>query len=102
MSGVLVMETAQLASHAFDGLPQLVRRPLHELVQLVARVKEAIDDMRRQLLEVATLTLRVLDGVALHSTRMRARSQMEVVFGPLTVSLATGVVLARDGSEIPV
>ena len=101
LSGVLVMETAQMASHVFDGVPQLVRGPVLELVQLIRQVKEAAADMRRQLVEVATLALRVLDGVALQATQMRARSQVEMVFGRLTVSFASGLNLAKEGSGVP-
>ena len=101
LSGVLVMEITQMASHAFDGIPLSVRRPVLDFMQLVRRVKEAADDMKRQLVEVATLALRVLDGVTLQATQIRTRSQVEVIFGRLTVSLASGVNLAKDGSGVP-
>lgn len=90
------METVRVASHAFGGLSQLVRGPALEFAQLVRRVIAVAEDMRRQLWEVATLMLRVLDGVALQATQIRARSQVEAVFGPLTVSLASGVILAKE------
>lgn len=101
LSGVLVMEITQVASRAFGGIPLLVRRPVLDFMQLVRRVKEAADDMRRQLVEVATLAFRVLDGVTLQATQIRTRSQVEVIFGRLTVSLASGVNLAKDGSGVP-
>jgi hypothetical protein len=88
------------ASHAFDGIAQLVRRPILEFTQLVRRVKEATEDMRRHLREIATLVMRVLDGVSLQMTRMRARSEVEVVYGPLLVSITSGVILAKERNGI--
>lgn len=95
------METAQLESHPLDGVARLVWRPVQKIAQLVRQLREAAEQMGCQMREIAQLVLRAVDGVALHATRVRARSQVEMMFGPLTVSVASGLILARPGGEVP-
>ncbi|MGH3797299.1 MAG: hypothetical protein ACRDSP_20690 [Pseudonocardiaceae bacterium] len=85
-------------SHPLDEVPRVVWRPVHKVVQFVRQVRDAVSHVADQMREVAQLMLRILDGVTLQMTRMRTHSQMEIVFGPLTWSIASGVVIARPGS----
>ncbi|MGH3907676.1 MAG: hypothetical protein ACRDTE_26375 [Pseudonocardiaceae bacterium] len=91
------METAQLEWNPLDGVARLVWRPVQKVAELARQLQEAAEQVGRQIREVAQLVLRAADGVALHATRVRARSQVEMMFGPLTVSFASGVILARPG-----
>lgn len=86
---------ARVVSHPLDGIPQLVRRPVLEVAAWVRRVQEVTERLKSQMREVATVVLRVLDGVALQATRVRTRSQVELGFGSLTVSIISGVSYAR-------
>lgn len=90
-----------MESHPLDGVARLVWRPVQMVAQLVRQLQEAAEQMGHQVREIAQLVLRAADGVALHATRVRARSQVEMMFGPLTVSVASGLILARPGGEVP-
>lgn len=63
------------------------------------QVWEAVVHVGGQVREVAALVLRTLDGATQQMTRMRTHSQMEVVYGPLTFSFASGVIFARPESD---
>jgi hypothetical protein len=58
-------------------------------------VQYAAEHMRQQMQEAIKLLLRALDGVTLQLTRLQSRSQVELVFGPLTFSVASGVIFQR-------
>ena len=82
------------------GVPQVMWRPVVEFTRWVRRAQEAAAHLTSQLRETATLVLRVLDGVAVQATCIRTRSQMELVFGSLTVSISSGVAYARPGDAM--
>ncbi|MFN2495799.1 MAG: hypothetical protein ABR608_07815, partial [Pseudonocardiaceae bacterium] len=63
--------------------------------------RESTEHVRCQLREFAKLVLRMLDGILLQMTKMHARSQVELVFGSLTFSLASAVTYAKEGNEPP-
>ncbi len=86
-----------MASRSLDSVPRLVWRPVLDVAQLVRRVQEAAERVRRQVREIAALVWRTLEGAALQTTRMRTRSQLEWVVGSLTVTIASDVVYAREG-----
>ncbi|MCA1675158.1 MAG: hypothetical protein LC799_24190 [Actinobacteria bacterium] len=83
-----------------NGVPQVVWRPVAEFARWVHRVQEAAEHLTSQLRETGTLVLRILDGVAVQAMCMRARSQVELVFGSLTVSVTSGVAYARPGDAV--
>lgn len=90
-----------MLSHPPKRVPELVWRPVQKAAQLMCQVQEIAAHMAHQVLDIAKLVLRTLDGVTLQTTRVRTRSQMEWVYGPLTFSIASGVLFARPGGEVP-
>jgi hypothetical protein len=95
--GVFEMETVQLLRNPPGGVPELVWRPVQKAAQLVRQVQQTAERLVGQVRDVIRLVLRALDGVALQTTRVRARSQVEWIVGPLTFSVAGGVIFARGG-----
>lgn len=95
------METAQLVSHPFDRVTRLVWGPVRRAAQLLRQAQEALQQVVHQVQEFAQLMLRALDGATLQATRMRTRSQVEFMFGPLTFSVASGVIYARAAGGRP-
>lgn len=89
-----------VTSHQLNEVPPGVWRPVVEFTRWVHRVQEAATHVASHLRETATLVLRVLDGVALQATSMRARTQVELVFGSLTVLLTSGVTYTRPGDAV--
>ncbi|HEY2764967.1 MAG TPA: hypothetical protein VGJ13_13305 [Pseudonocardiaceae bacterium] len=72
-----------------------------ETSRLVSQLREAAAEIMRQVQEVVKLVMRALDMVALQATRVQTRTQTELIFGPVTVSLASGVIIARaDGAVV--
>jgi len=95
------METAQLPSHPPGRVRRWVWNPVRKAAQLMSYLQEAAVNLACQVREVATLVLHTLDGITLRTTRVRARSQIEWVVGPLTFSIAGGVIFARAGNSFP-
>lgn len=89
-----------VSSQPLDGVPRLVRGPVLEVAGWVRRLQEATERLTAQLRDMATLVLRALDGVALQATQVRARSQVDVTFGSLMVTVTSGVVYARPGERV--
>lgn len=84
------------------GIPGLVWRPVRMVAQLVRQVQDTAEYVMRQVHDAAKLVLRALDGATRQqTTRARARSEIEWIVGPLTFSVATGVLFARPGDDIP-
>ena len=89
---------ARVVADPLDGIPQLVRRPVLEIAAWMRRVQETTKCLRCHMREVATAVFRALELVALQATRVRTRSQVELVFGALTFSVTSGVSYARPGA----
>jgi len=77
-----------------------VWRPIRKVIQPMCQVPEIVARMAQQLRDIMKLISGALDGVAQQTTRVRARSQMEWAFGPLTFSISSGVIFARPGGEM--
>jgi len=75
--------------------------PVRKAAQLVSYLQEAAVNLARQVRDTATMVLHTLDGVTLQATKVRARSQVEWVIGPLTFSVASGVIFTRAGNSFP-
>ena len=95
------METAQLLSHPSGRIREWIWRPVRKFAQLMSQVPEAVARLGRRLRDTANLVLRTLDEVTPQTTRVQARSQVEWVVGPLTFSVASGVIFARASSNFP-
>ena len=89
------MEAFRWVPYPLEDVPRLMWHPARMTAQLVRQMQDAAVRVGRQLREVAALILRTLDGATRQTTRMRTYSQTELVFGPLTLSFASGVVFAR-------
>ncbi|MGH3915500.1 MAG: hypothetical protein ACRDTC_19150 [Pseudonocardiaceae bacterium] len=96
------MTTVPLLPHPPLGVIGLVWRPVRMVVELVRQVRDTVDYVVRQLRDATELVSRALDGAAQQTTRVRTKSEVEWVVGPLTFSIASGVLFARpDGTASP-
>lgn len=94
------MEIARFLSRQPRRLLGLVWRPAQKVAQSVCRVLKIAEYMAQQVRDILKQVSRTLDGAVPQPTRVRARSQMEWVFGPMTFSVTSRVLFARPGGEV--
>lgn len=95
------MATVPLLPHPSLGAIGLVWPPVQMGMELVRQVRDTADYVVRQLRDAAELVFRVLDDAAQQTTRVRTRSEVEWIVGPLTFSIAGGVLFAKPDDAVP-
>lgn len=89
-----------LLSYLSVGVPSLARRPVWMVVQLVRQVRDTAEYMTRHVQDAAQLVWRALDGTRQQTTRVRTRSEVEWIVGPLTFSVSSGVLFTRPDDAV--
>lgn len=95
------MGNAPLLPHPPVGVLGLMWRPVQMVTELVRQVRDTAEYVVRQVHDAAKLVLRALDGATQQTTRVRSKSEVEWIIGPLTFFFAGGVLFARPNGTVP-
>lgn len=90
-----------MLSHPPTGVLRLVWHPVQRVAQLVHQVRDTAEYVVGRGREAARLVLGALDGLTRQTTRVQTRSEVEWIAGPLTLSVASRVLIARPHDDVP-
>lgn len=76
-------------------------RPVQMVAQLVHQVRDTAEYVVRQVHDAVKLVWRALDGATQQTTRVRSKSEVEWIVGPLTFFVTSGVLFTRPSGAVP-